>query len=268
MTLHSWSGMSVEELLVPARAGEEGALEELFRRAQPKLATWAEQRVSPGTPGGNRPSDIVQESAIKAFQKFATFKGQSEAEWLAWLRSVVFSRAADLARDAKTQKRDESGHLPLEAAGEEGGRAPQLSPSQVTSLQEDVRQLLSSLYLLPDEQREALSLFHLKEYSVAEVARSMGKSKDAVESLMQRGLRAIRKQMRGEESTSDEDSPEAAAARNAADAALLVYIRRRRAGEAVDPNTFASEYPSCAEELRGMLHWLEQLRETCPPNAA
>ncbi|MFP2904318.1 sigma-70 family RNA polymerase sigma factor [Pyxidicoccus sp. 3LFB2] len=268
MSQRPWSELSVEELLVYARAGEAGALGELFRRAQPRLVRWAERRVSPETPGGNRPSDIVQEAELKAFQKFASFEGHSEGEWLAWLKSIVFSRAADLARQATSQKRDESGHLSLDAAEAEGGRAPQRSPSQFTSLQEDVRRLLSNLHQLPKEQCEALSLFHLKAFTVAEVARSMGRSEEAVGSLMQRGLRTLRAQMSGATSGSAEDSPEATAARNAADAALLVYLRRREAGETVDPDAFAAGYPACAEELRGMLHWLERLRELRPPEAA
>ena len=268
MSQRPGSAGSVEELLVRARAGEAGALEELLRRAQPQLARWAARRVSSETPGGNRPSDIVQESAIKAFQKFSSFEGNSEGEWRAWLKRVVFSRAADLTRQASSQKRDESGHLSLDAAEAEGGSAPRRSPSQFTSLQEEVRQLLSNVYRLPKEQCEALSLFHLKAFTVAEVARSMGKSEDAVGSLMQRGLRTLRKQMSGDASGPAEESPEAAAARNAADAALLVYLRRREMGEAVDPDAFAAGYPACAEELRGLLHWLERLRELRPPEAA
>ncbi|MFP2925010.1 sigma-70 family RNA polymerase sigma factor [Pyxidicoccus sp. 3LG] len=268
MSQRRWSEMSVEELLRHARAGEEGALEELFRQSQPKLAMWAARRVSPEMPGGTRPSDVVQESAIKAFQKFSSFEGHSEGEWMTWLKRVVFSRAEDLARQAQSQKRDESGHIALDAAEAEGAKAPQRSPSQVTSYQEEWRQLLASFYQLPEDQREALSLFHLKELTVAEVARSMGKSEDAVGSLMQRGLRTLRKQMTGDASVASEDAPEQVAARNAADAALLVYFRRREAGEDMDPAAFAAENPAATEELRGMLHWLERLRALRPPDAS
>lgn len=262
MSQRSWSGLSVEELLFHARAGETGALEELFRQSQPKLAHWAEQRVSPDALGGNRPSDIVQESAFKAFQKFASFEGSSEGEWFAWLKKVVSSRVMDLARHAQSKMRDESKTLSMEETGEEG-RDSQRSPSQVSSLQEEKRQLLAGLYQLPEDQREALSLFHLKSFSVAEVARSMGKSPDAVDSLMRRALKSLRKQMQG--APQETDSPEAVTARNAADVALLAYFRRREAGETVDLAAFCAEYPACADELRGLLHWLEQLAALRPP---
>lgn len=268
MSQQPWSEVPFEELIRRARAGEEGALEEMLRRSQRQLAALAARRVSPETPGGNRPSDVVQESAIKAFQKFSTFQGTSEGEWRNWLKRVVLSRATDLVRQAVGRTRDERGNISLDDAEEDGARAPQHSPSQVTSQQEQWRQLLSSFFQLPEDQRDALSRFHLKELSVAEVARSMGKSKDAVASLMQRGLRTLRERMAGDVGASSEVSPEVAAARNAADAALLLYFRRIEAGEVVDPATFAAGYPACANELRDMLHWLERLRELRPPDAA
>jgi RNA polymerase sigma-70 factor (ECF subfamily) len=256
--------LSVEELLRRARAGEDAALEELFRRYQPRLDAWASQRASRGLPGGTRPSDVVQESALRAFQKFSTFNGNSEGEWLAWLKQVVLSQSVRLVREAKSQKRDDSDAVPLDAVEAQGAPARQRSPSQVTAHHEEWRQLLSRFHQLPDDQREALSLFHLKELPVAEVARCMGRTKTSVESLMQRGLRTLRHQMAGGTGEEPEGSPAQAAARNAADAALLVYLRRCEAGEVVDADAFVSEYPACAEELRGMLHWIARLRALRP----
>jgi RNA polymerase sigma-70 factor (ECF subfamily) len=256
--------LSVEELLRRARAGEDAALEELLRRYQSELGTWASQQASQGLPGGERPSDVVQESALRAFQKFSTFKGNSEGELLAWLKKVVRSQAVKLVREAKSQKRDDSGAVPLDTLEAQAVPAPQRSPSQVTAHQEEWRQLMTRFHQLPDDQRDALSLFHLKDLPVAEVASRMGKTKTAVDSLMQRGLRTLRHQMAGGTGEEPEGSPEEAAARNAVDAALLAYFRRCEAGERVDADVFAREYPACAEQLRGMLHWMERLRALRP----
>lgn len=265
MTQRPWSEVPIEELIARARAGEEGALEELLRRYQPRLDRWAARRVSPGAPGGHRPSDLVQESALKAFQKFSSFRGSTEGELVAWLRRVVVSRSTDLARQALSQMRADADHLSLDAAEAEGARSPRPTPSQLSSVQEEGRHLLASFFLLPEDQREALALFHLRELSVAEVAERMGRSKDAVSSLMQRGLRTLRQRMAGATSAAPGDASEEAAMWNAADAALLVWFRRRDAGEGVDPDAFAAEYPACAEVLRDMLHWLERLRAVQPP---
>lgn len=266
MSQPTWSELSVEELLVRARAEEKGALEELLRRSQPKLATWASQHVPAEAPGGNHPSDIAQVSALRAFEKFSTFKGNSEGELWAWLKRVLLSRAAQLAREALSQKRDDSGNISLDAEEAEGLPAPQRSPSQFTSHQEGTRQVLAAFARLPEDQREALRLFHLEEFPVAEVARLMGRSEASVSSLLQRGLKTARAWMAGSTSSLPEDSPGQAAVWNAVDAALLVYFRRRSAGEHLDPDAFAVEYPRCAEKLRGILHWLEMLRASKPPD--
>jgi RNA polymerase sigma-70 factor (ECF subfamily) len=204
-------------------------------------------------------------SALRAFEKFSTFKGSSEGEWFAWLKRVVFSQSTRLAREALSQKRDDSGNLSLDTDEAEGTPAPQHSPSQVTFNQEEWRQLLRNFYLLPEDQREALSLFHLEDLSVAEIAKLMKRSETSVGSLMQRGVRTLKERMASDMSPASKDSPESAAVRNAADAALLIYFRRRGAGENLDVNAFAAEHPTCAEELRGLLHWLERLRALKPP---
>jgi RNA polymerase sigma-70 factor (ECF subfamily) len=258
--------LSIEELIVRARAGENGALEELLRRNQEKLETWADQQPEP--PGGNSRSDIVQVSALRAFQKFSSFKGHSEGELLGWLKSVVSSQATQLARHALSQKRDDSGNVPLDTDMGDMVPASQHSPSHLSSVQEQARQLLKSIHDLSEEQREAVSLVYVREFSPAQAARLMGKSKEAVDSLVQRGLRALRKQKTGAASTPAQDSPEAASVQNAADAALLAYFRRREAGEHVNPDTFAAEHPECQEELRDMLHWIERLRALKPPGDA
>ncbi|NRD53379.1 sigma-70 family RNA polymerase sigma factor [Corallococcus exiguus] len=255
---------SIEELIHRARTGEPKALEVLLKRCQPALRKWSTARVGDGLPGGARVSDVVQESALRAFEKFSTFRGQSEGEWMTWLRRVVASQASSLVRAAQTDKRDAGDVQALD----ETAVAPGQSPSQFSSQQEEWRRLLTNFYGLPDDQRRALSLFHLKDLSVAEVADQMGRSPTAIESLMQRGMKTLRERMRGVEAPDAPMSLQEAQLHNAVDAAVLVYLRRCSAGERVDPEVFAASHPECADELRGMLHWMEQLRALKPPEAS
>jgi RNA polymerase sigma-70 factor (ECF subfamily) len=257
------SKLSIEELIVRARAQEKGALDELLRKCRRHLKRWAEKL--PEAPGGNKPSDIVQVSALRAFEKFSSFKGDNKSELFAWLKAIVSSQAIQLARQALSQKRDDSGNVPLDTDMGEVTPASQHSPSHLSSVHEQARQLLRDIRNLSEEQCEAVSLVYVTEFSTAQAASRMGKSKEAVESLVQRGLRTLRKQKAGAASATSEDSPQAAAVQNAADAALLTYLRRREAGEDVDPDAFAARYPECQAELRDMLHWIERLRTLKPP---
>src|SRR4051812_38290154 len=44
------------------------------------------------------PSDLVQETLLKAHQHFAQFQGATEPELVAWLRQILARNLADLAR--------------------------------------------------------------------------------------------------------------------------------------------------------------------------
>ena len=257
---------SIEALLHRVREGERGAWEELLRHSQSDLDKWAARRIENTPPGGIRPSDVSQEAALGAFQRFASFRGTSEGEWRVWLEQVLHSRWVDLLRKASTQKRNDGGALPLDAPEAQDVPAPQRSPSQVSFDLEEWRRLLTYFHQLPDAQNDALSLYFFHDATLVEIARRRGISKDAAESLLRRGVRTLRARMEGTADVESEDSPEAVLTRNQVDAALSVYFRRREEGKPVDPDTFAADYPECADELRGLLHWLEKLRALQPPN--
>jgi RNA polymerase sigma-70 factor, ECF subfamily len=195
------SAASVEHLLGRARSGDPEALEELFQRCRPMLARWSKQRLAGSQPGGDRPSDIVQEAAIRAFSKFATFNGTTEGEWNTWLRSILNNSATQSFRDAGREKRDTTGQLPLDSARAMAAPALQTSASQTVAFKESWHQLLAEMHRLPEGQRTAIRLCHLEELAVAEAAHQMGKTEDAVAGLLQRGLATLRDNMSAPSST-------------------------------------------------------------------
>ncbi|NTX41331.1 sigma-70 family RNA polymerase sigma factor [Myxococcus sp. CA033] len=264
----SLSKLSFEELLVRVRVGENAAREELLRRCLDRVGEWTEEHREQAAKVGARPSDITQDSLLKAFQNLDGFKGTSEGAWWAWLRKLVKNQAFQTYRHGTRQRRDASDTVPLDSEEALGARATERSPSQMTAHQEEWRRLLSGFGLLPESQREALSLFYLEELPASTIAERMDKTPKAVESLMGRGVRALRDYMAEEPDAEGLLSPEVAAIRNAADAAFCKYLRRREAGEEVDPEAFVTEHPDCAEELRGMLHWMLRLRALDPSRAS
>jgi len=256
--------MSFEELLRRARAGEQGALEALFQRCRPKIHEWTSRRLAGAQPGGARPSDIAQETAERAFRKFSTFQGSTEGEWFTWLERIFRSRAAQSVRDARRKKRQAPGTVPLDAPEAVAAPAHQKSPSQALSHSEEWRRLLALLYELPDDQRDAMGLCYLKELPVAEAAQRMNKTKPAVEGLLQRGLRALRARMAEDPSAEPRATSGSPADMEATAAALVEYLRRRDAGERIDPVAFIARHPECGSELGAMLHWIERLQALRP----
>jgi len=247
----------VEELIRRARGGEEAAREELFRRCRRVLDKWASRRLAKSRPGVARVSDVAQDAALRAFQKFETFHGQTEAEWMTWLRSVLQSCTEQAFRDAGRKKRDDSRAVPLDSSLELS--APQPSPSEEISVKEQWREILVHISRLPTEQKEAIADHFLKGLPTSEVAQRMGKSQDAVRGLLQRGIVALQSHL-ASRAVAEAHESSASASGDEAKAAFLVYLRRRDAGEAVDREAFVAEHPACAEELREMLDWSERLR--------
>src|SRR5437899_12338099 len=60
-------------------------------------------------------SDVVQQALLQAHASRAQFRGQSEAEWLAWLRSILANALAAAGRRFSAEARDLGRERSLEA---------------------------------------------------------------------------------------------------------------------------------------------------------
>ncbi|TKD05303.1 sigma-70 family RNA polymerase sigma factor [Polyangium fumosum] len=261
------SSMSVEELLRHAREGDEAALEALIHRSGPMLAKRASRHRSRVEPGGARPSDIAQETALRAWSRFASFTGTTEAEWFVWLERILHSRAEQSARHARRKKRDAGGARPLDSSVATTAPTPDQSPSQAAAEKENWKRLLGRVYDLPEDQRDAIWFRLMEALPVAEVARRMGKTETSVAGLLQRACKTLRSNMaEGSSEDAGERTGRASTSSEAA-SALLVYLRRRDAGEQVENAAFVAAHPDCADELQEILHWIERIQSLRPAAA-
>src|ERR1051326_3477933 len=65
------------------------------------------------------PSDVVQETLLKAHAKKEQFRGQTDAEMAGWLRQILANTIAESARKYRAGARDVRREQSLEAALEE-----------------------------------------------------------------------------------------------------------------------------------------------------
>jgi RNA polymerase sigma-70 factor (ECF subfamily) len=259
-------GSSLEDLIQRAKAGDRAAIEKLFAWCQPVIDDWASHRLAGKQAGLARPSDIAQETGVRAYRSFASFEGTTESQLFAWLLSIFDRCTTQAFRDSGRMKRAIKGEVPLDGPDAPEVPAPQLSPSQATAAEEQWQLVFGWIFHLPEEQKRAIWLCHLKEVRVAETANLMRKSEEAVASLLYRGLQTLRKKASNDTKRSSPDSPAALSEQEETTAALLSYLRRRDAGERMDVAAFVAEHPSCAEELRAMLEWIERIEALRPTN--
>ncbi len=78
--------------------------------------------------------------------------------------------------------------------------ANQSSPSQRAVQNEELLLLAEALNRLSPQQKEAIILHHLHDWTITEVAGHLGRSPSAVAGLLHRGLKALRQLLAEKES--------------------------------------------------------------------
>jgi RNA polymerase sigma-70 factor (ECF subfamily) len=140
------------------------------------------------------PSDIVQETFLKASTRQVQFRGQADGELAAWLRQILVNTLADALRAFSGPKRD----VALETAlDESSARLEALfgsasTPSTHAMRHEELADLATALSQLPEDQRLAVELHHLHGWPVTEIALHLSRTEPAVAGLLRRGLKRLR----------------------------------------------------------------------------
>lgn len=176
----------------------EGAIE--LDRFREYLGLLARLEVSPRLRSAIDLSGVVQQTLLDAHR--APPQDRTEAQTAAWLRAILVHNLADEARRRGAKKRDAARERSLEAALERSAwrlegwlAAEQSSPSQRAIREEELLEMVEALAGLPEMQRRAVELHHLKGRSLGEIAEDLGVTKPAVAGLLHRGLKALRARM-------------------------------------------------------------------------
>ena len=156
------------ELAALARAGDESAFEELFRRHRRRVALIASRFFRQR----EQIEEVVQESFTKAFFALAEFGGGREASFAAWLARIAFNVSYD---ELRRQKRRPEGALEDLTEEESAHLAERLrggTDAEGAAVSRDLAAKL--LARLSPEDRLVLVLLDVEGLSVAEIAELMG----------------------------------------------------------------------------------------------
>jgi RNA polymerase sigma-70 factor, ECF subfamily len=185
-------------LLEAARSERAVAWGRLLERYTPYLTLMARIEIGRRLQGKVDPGDIVQDTFLEAHRQFSNFRGRSEKEFTAWLRTILAGILANTIRHYfGTRARDPRLEQDLNVSLNHSscGFANQLSascstPSEIAVRREEAVLFAQGLQQLPETYREVIVLRHLEGLTFPHVAERMGKTVDSVEKLW---LRAVAK---------------------------------------------------------------------------
>ena len=146
------------------------------------------------------PSDIVQQTLLIAHQKQGQFRGRTDAELAAWLRTILVNILAQQMRRLRNHPPERARSL-QQALDESSARLEvyldrhEATPGARLVHAERVMRLVAALSELPDDQRTALELHHLQGLTVPDVARRMERTVASVTGLLYRGGKVLRQKL-------------------------------------------------------------------------
>src|SRR5262245_15086553 len=169
---------------------------EPFRRY---LEVLARAHLDPRLRGKLDPTDLVQQTLLRACAALPDLRGRSPESLAAWLRTILARTLADTVKHYHRDRRDVDLEQNLEAdldrssSGLAGwAAADQTSPSEAAARNEELLRLADALADLPEPLREVVILKHCRGQTLKEIADHLGKSVPSVASLLRRGLEALR----------------------------------------------------------------------------
>jgi RNA polymerase sigma-70 factor (ECF subfamily) len=197
------------QLLAAARAGDNQALGALVNGYRNYLQLLARVQVDRQLRRRLSASDLVQETLTRACRGFREFRGVSEQELLAWLRTImVHSLRKAVEREIKAYKRTVWREVPLHVAvAAMENSSAQLDQALLCSLaipaeQAETREMVAvvadRLAQLPEQYREIIILRNLEGLRFDEVAQRLGKSVGAARVMWVRALNQLRGELDGE----------------------------------------------------------------------
>jgi len=187
----------VDECIRQAQQGCSHALGHLYKQCHRYLLLIANRELDEQLRAKVGPSDIVQETMLKAQHSFESFAGSSEGELRAWLRKILLNTVRDTARRYKPgSKRDVHRERELYSLLADQPDSPAMlraeSPSQVLMAAEHAQALRAAVLQLPADYRQVILLRNIERLQFNEIGEVMQRSGEAARKLWLRAIDRLR----------------------------------------------------------------------------
>ncbi|MBS0204909.1 MAG: sigma-70 family RNA polymerase sigma factor [Planctomycetes bacterium] len=190
----------LRDCLAKARAGDPLARDRLFAACRSYLGLLARASVEPWMQAKIDASDLVQQTMLDAHRDFQHFQGQTDQEWLGWLRQILNHNACDAARHyGVAGKRAARREVPMAGIDNSGSvanmfepQSPGGSPSQMAINHETELLLAEAMDQLPDDYREVIILRNIQRLPFETVAEQMQRTRAATQMLWMRAIQKLK----------------------------------------------------------------------------
>lgn len=153
-------------LIEQHRAGEEGALDELFRRYADRVRRIVRIRMGAFLKSRAEVDDVVQETLLRAFESLDLYEAREDAKLIDWMARIAENSLRNLFQHERAQKRDAQREVAIESLRDKAHQsslgwdlvAPTSAPPEKLSALEMEDIVDECLAELPEDQREIILL--------------------------------------------------------------------------------------------------------------
>jgi len=187
--------LSSEELMAKIAEGDNDSFEILVNRHQTSVLNLVYRFIGDRT----QAKDLAQEVFIRVWQAAKTYK--PEAKFTTWIYRITANLCFNELKSARRKKWFQFLRFDTdnEIHGEKDFPDSSPSPEDLLLAKERSRKISDALQRLPDNQRMALILKRYDDLSYQEIAKVIGCSVSAVESLLFRAKRTLQEKLKNYE---------------------------------------------------------------------
>jgi len=183
---------SDEELMARIAEDDEYAFQILVERHQTSVLNLIHRFIGERT----KSEDLAQEVFLRVWQAARTY--EPKAKFTTWLYRIAANLCINELKSSRRRSWLQFFHVDTneQTVGKEDFSDGSPSPEELLLARERDRQINSSLQSLPENQRMALILKRYEDLSYDEIARILGCSVSAVESLMVRAKKNLQEKLK------------------------------------------------------------------------
>jgi RNA polymerase sigma-70 factor (ECF subfamily) len=191
-------------LVQAADAGDPTAFARLFERALPALKAFIRVRAGQVLQARESVADLAQSVCREMLVDLRSFEYRGPKEFQSWLFLLATRKILQRQRFYAQQRRDVRREVTPDDEAETLvtalGGSP--TPSQVASAREQADRIDRAIALLPEKQRDAVTMSRLMGLGYADIAAELGCTESAARGLVMRGLAALAGELERGESAS------------------------------------------------------------------